>query len=135
MAPEAPDVSAWETKWLRETSATLNPSTAMEFPEPPRRNSPSDPTSREIEDHVLTGHASFPVVVSSVCASARSRLRDTTGNLKTAQRSHVVDYCFLEAKNRTNEVRGRTTWRQSCSGGARWSHQVNFCSIASPERL
>ena len=24
-----------------------------------RRNSPSDPTSREIEDHVLTGHASF----------------------------------------------------------------------------
>ena len=24
-----------------------------------RRNSPSDPTSRGIEDHVLTGHASF----------------------------------------------------------------------------
>ena len=43
-----------------------------EFPEPPRRNSPSDPTSTEIEDHVLTGHASFPVVVSSVCARARS---------------------------------------------------------------
>ena len=24
-----------------------------------RRNSPSDPTSREIDNHVLTGHASF----------------------------------------------------------------------------
>ena len=30
-----------------------------EVREPRRRNSPSDPTSREIEDHVLTGHASF----------------------------------------------------------------------------
>ena len=30
-----------------------------EIREPRRRNSPSDPTSREIEDHVLTGHASF----------------------------------------------------------------------------
>ena len=31
MAPEAPNVSARETKWLRRTSATLNPSTAMNF--------------------------------------------------------------------------------------------------------
>ena len=30
-----------------------------ELREPRRRNSPSDPTSREIEDHVLTEHASF----------------------------------------------------------------------------
>ena len=30
-----------------------------ELREPRRRNSPSDPTSREIGDHVLTGHASF----------------------------------------------------------------------------
>ena len=30
-----------------------------ELREPQRRNGPSDPTSREIEDHVLTGHASF----------------------------------------------------------------------------
>ena len=28
-----------------------------EIREPRRRNSPSDPTSREIEDHLLTGHA------------------------------------------------------------------------------
>ena len=30
-----------------------------EVREPRRRNSPSDPTSRELEDHVLTGHACF----------------------------------------------------------------------------
>ena len=30
-----------------------------EVREPRRRNSPSDPTSKEIEDHVLTVHASF----------------------------------------------------------------------------
>ena len=30
-----------------------------EVREPPRRNSRSDPTSREIEDHVLTGHATI----------------------------------------------------------------------------
>ena len=30
-----------------------------EIREPRRRNSPSDPTSKEIEDHVLTGHAIF----------------------------------------------------------------------------
>ena len=30
-----------------------------ELREPCRRNSPSDPTSWAIEDHVLTGHASF----------------------------------------------------------------------------
>ena len=43
-----------------------------EFPEPPRRNSPSDPTSTEIEDHVLTGHASFPVVCPA-CVQGRGR--------------------------------------------------------------
>ena len=36
-----------------------------ELREPRRRNSPSDPTSREIEDHALTGHAS----VRSWCAA------------------------------------------------------------------
>ena len=30
-----------------------------EVQEPRRRNSPSDPTSRQFEEHVLTGHASF----------------------------------------------------------------------------
>ena len=30
-----------------------------EIQEPRRRNSPSDPTPREIEDHMLTGGASF----------------------------------------------------------------------------
>ena len=32
------------------------------------------------------------------------KLRDTTGNLKTAQRSHVVGLLFPGAKNRTTEV-------------------------------
>ena len=43
-----------------------------------RRNSLSDPTFREIEDHAPTRHASFGVVVCSLCARARSS-RKTPG--------------------------------------------------------
>ena len=42
--------------------------------EPRRRNSPSDPTSREIEDHVQ-----FPVVVCSLCTRARSSRHQAQG--------------------------------------------------------
>ena len=43
-----------------------------EIPEPPRRNSPSDPTSREIEDHVLTRHANFRSWCAA-CVQGRGR--------------------------------------------------------------
>ena len=43
-----------------------------ELREPRRRNSPSDPTSREIEDHVLTGHASFRSWCAA-CVQGRGR--------------------------------------------------------------
>ena len=36
----------------------------------PRRQQPSDPTSREIEDHMLTGYASFRIMVCSLCLRA-----------------------------------------------------------------
>ena len=48
----------WETKWLRGISATLNPSAVTKVENHDVGKSPSDPTSREIEDHVRTGHAS-----------------------------------------------------------------------------
>ena len=43
-----------------------------ELREPRRRNSPSDPTSREIEDRVLTGHASFRSWCAA-CVQGRGR--------------------------------------------------------------
>ena len=43
-----------------------------ELREPRRRNSPSDPTSREIEVHVLTGHASFRSWYAA-CVQGRGR--------------------------------------------------------------
>ena len=43
-----------------------------EVREPRRRNSPSNPTSREIEDHVLTGHASFRSCCAA-CVQERGR--------------------------------------------------------------
>ena len=45
-------MSTWETKWLRDVSDAESVG-GDELREPRRRNSPSDPTSREIEDHVL----------------------------------------------------------------------------------
>ena len=50
----------------------LNPSAAARLGEQRHRSSPSDPTPREIEDHVFTGHARF----RSWCAAfARGRGR------------------------------------------------------------
>ena len=55
-----------------------------EVREPRRQNSPSDPTSREIEDHVLTGHATF----RSWCAACvQERGRAERHQLEMAVRS------------------------------------------------
>ena len=46
-------------KVLKETPGTVHPSAAARPGEQPHRSSLSDPTPKEIEDHVLTGHARF----------------------------------------------------------------------------
>ena len=45
---------------------------------PRRRNSPSDPTSREVEDHVLTRHASFRSWCAA-CVQGRGRVERHQG--------------------------------------------------------
>ena len=73
MAPEgAPNVSAreaddvnMEDEVAQRDISNAESISGDDIREPRRRNCPSDPTSREIEDHVLTGHASF----RSCCAA------------------------------------------------------------------
>ena len=55
-----------------------------ELRESRRRNSPSDPTSREIEDHVLTGHASFRSWLCSLCPRAWSSRETRRGSPQRA---------------------------------------------------
>ena len=79
-----------------------------ELREPLRRNSTLDPTSREIEDHVLTGHASFRSWCAA-CVQGRGRAeRQGEGRKELEDGSKVPvvswDYCFLEARNRTTEA-------------------------------
>ena len=76
---------------------------------PRRRNSPSDPTSQEIEDHVLTGHASVRSWCAA-CVQGRGRAERHQGEgrkeLQDGSKVPVVswDYCFLGARNRTIEA-------------------------------
>ena len=80
-----------------------------EVREPRRRNSPSDPTSREIEDRVLTGHVTFRSWCAA-CVQGRGRAERHQGEgrkeLEDGSEVPVVswDYCFLGAKNRINEA-------------------------------
>ena len=77
--------------------------------EPRRRNSPSDRTSRGIEDHVLTGYASFRSWCAA-CVQGRGRSERHQGEgrkeLEDGSKVPVVswDYCFLGARNRTSEA-------------------------------
>ena len=74
-----------------------------------RRNSPSDPTFREIEDHVLTGHATFRSWCAA-CVQGRGQADRHQGEgrkeLEYGSKVPVVswDYCFLGARNRISEV-------------------------------
>ena len=80
-----------------------------ELREPRRRNSPSDPTSREIEGHVLTGHARFRSWCAA-CVQGRGRAERHQGEgrkeLEDGSKVPVVswDHCFLGARNRTAEA-------------------------------
>ena len=80
-----------------------------ELCEPRRRNNPSDPTSREIEDHVLTGHASYRSWCAA-CFQGRGRAERHQGEgrkeLEDGSKVHVVswDGCCLGARNRITEA-------------------------------
>ena len=114
--PEAPNVSARGADDVdigdEVAQRGVNDAEAIEgdeVREPRRPNSPSDPMSREIEDHVLTGHASF----RSWCAACvQGRGRDERhqgeGRKELADGSKVPviswEYCFLGARNRISEA-------------------------------
>ena len=80
-----------------------------EVREPRRRNSPSDPTSREIEDLVLTGHACFRSWCAA-CVEGRGRAERHQGEsrkeLEDGSKFPTVswDYCFVGARNRISET-------------------------------
>ena len=80
-----------------------------EVREPRHQNSPSDPTSRESEDHVLTGHASFrPWCAACVQGRGRAERHQGEGRKELEDGSKVPivswDYCFLGARNRISEA-------------------------------
>ena len=86
MALEAPNVSAREADDvdMGDEVAQRGVSDAEsiggdEVREARRRNSPSDPTSREIEDHVLTEHASFRSWCAA-CVQGRGRAERHQGD-------------------------------------------------------
>ena len=70
---------------------------------------PSDPTSREIEDYVLTGHASFRSWCAA-CFQARGGAERHQGDgrkeLEDGSKIQVVswDHCFPGARNRFCEA-------------------------------
>ena len=69
-----------------------------ELREPRRRNSPSDATSREIEDHVLTGHASFRSwCAASVQGRGRAERHQGEGRkeLEDGSKVPVVSWDYL----------------------------------------
>ena len=73
--------------------------------EPRRRNSPSDPTSREIEDHVLTGHVTFRSWCAACVAHGRGRAERHQGDgrkeLEDGSKIPVVswNHCFFGSRN------------------------------------
>ena len=117
MAPEgAPNVSAREADDVNmgDDVAQSGISDAEsiggnEGREPRRRNSPSDPMSREIEDNMLTGHASsWSWCVACVEVRGRAERHQAHGHKRLDDRSKIPvlswDYCFLGVRNRINEA-------------------------------
>ena len=80
-----------------------------EIREPRRKNSPSDPTSTDIENHVLAEHASFRSWCAA-CVQGRGRAErhQARGRKELDDGSKIQvlswDYCFLGARNRINEA-------------------------------
>ena len=77
-----------------------------EVREPRRRNSPSDPTSSEIEDHVLTGHASFRSWCAA-CVQGRGRAerhqREVREELEDGSKVLVVSWDLLPWGQESNQ--------------------------------
>ena len=114
--PEAPSVSARGADDVdigdEVAQRGVNDAEAIEgdeVREPRRPNSPSDPMSREIEDHVLTGHASFRSWCAA-CVQGRGRAERHQGQgrkeLEDGSKVPVVswDYCFFGSRNRISEA-------------------------------
>ena len=104
-----------------------------------RRNSPSDPASREIEDHVLTEHARSGHGVQLVCkgeVEPRDTKEKVTRNLRMAQRSQSCRWitASLELRSRVSEAEVEQRGGQSGCGDAQWCHQVDVCSFDFCER-
>ena len=110
MAPKAPNVSAREADdaHMGDVVAQRDVSDAEsisgdEIRQPRRRNSPSDPTSREIEDHVLTRQTSFQSWCA-VCVQGRdwAERHQGEGRKELGDGSKIPvlswDHCFLGAK-------------------------------------
>ena len=66
-----------------------------EVREPRRRNSWSDPTSREIEDHVLTGHASV-LSWCAACVQGRGRAERQQGEGRKELETQRIELFFLQ---------------------------------------
>ena len=135
--PEAPNVSARGADDVdigdEVAQRGVNDAEAIEgdeVREPRRRNSPSDPMSREIEDHVLTGHASFRSWCAA-CVQGRGRAERHQGEgrkeLADGLKVPVIfwEYCFLGARNRISEAELEQRG-DGCPGDARRSDQINF---------
>ena len=70
---------------------------------PRRRNCLSDPTSREIEDHVLTGHASFRSWCAA-CVQGRGRGREKAArSVKMVRRSSLCRGITVSLEQESNQ--------------------------------
>ena len=88
----------------------------------------SDPTSREIEDHVLTGHASFRSWCAA-CVQGRGRAERHQGESRKeledgSKVRRIVGLLLLWSQNPCQRSGGGTAWRQSGSG----------CTMESPSQ-
>ena len=132
-------MSTWDSKWAQRGVTDPESVGSDELREPPRRNSPSDPTSRDIENHVLTGMQFFGHGVQLVF-KGMVEPRDTKGEgrneLEDGSKLPVVswDCCFLGARNRTTEAeveqRGDSLVPVRHDGGT----ESIFCSFDSRKR-
>ena len=99
----------WETKWLRGVPATLNPSAVTKFENHDVGTARQIQRPGKIEDHVLTGHATFRSWCAA-CVQGRGRAERHQGEgrkeVEDGPKVPVVsrDYCFFGARNRTSDA-------------------------------
>ena len=116
-APGADDVDVGDEVAQRDVSDAESIG-GDELQEPRRRISPSDPTSREIEDHVQVFGHGVQLVFKGVVEP-----RDTKGkgakSLRMVRRSQSYRWLLLPSSQEPYQGSGGgTAWRQSSSGDA-----------------